>query len=144
MFRILPLLLSVFCMVCSACTLGYKAWPEPVEKEDTFSWRLVTAERKDGCLIIEGRLQGAYQRLDFVTVQLEPLVPGAGCVECPFTPRKILDMRRGDQGYSEIGPYVRLTVCGLERDLTYKFRIVGHNSLRSIPERKSGVLIAEP
>ncbi|MDD4730541.1 MAG: hypothetical protein PHX58_01265 [Desulfovibrio sp.] len=143
MARALVPCLGIICLLISACTLGYKAWPAPEEKEDAFAWRLVTAQRKDGCLIIEGRLQGNYENLDFVTVQLEAM-PTDGCVECPFAPQRLVDMHRGDAGYDEIGPYVRLTLCDLEPDLMYKFRIVGHNALRSLQPQRSGVLIAEP
>lgn len=142
--RILPASLGLVCILLTACTLGYKDWPQPQNAEDRFSWRLVTAERQGACLVIEGRLSGAYQYLSYVTVQLEALGDGAGCVECPFNPSMLRDLARGDSGYEEIGPYVRLVVCDLDPNREYKFRIVGHSSLRSLRPVRSEVMISEP
>ena len=100
------------------------------ESEDRFAWRLVTAERQGGCIVIEARMTGAYQNLDYVSVQLEPLGSDAGCPECPFNPVRILDIGRDSANFEEIGPYVRLVVCDLEAGRAYKWRILGHHALR--------------
>lgn len=135
---------GLVCVLLSACALGFKGWPAPQSAEDQFAWRLVTAQRQGTCLIIEGRLTGAYKNLGSVTAQLEKLGPDGGCVECPFSPDRLADFSRGDVGYQEIGPYVRLRICDIDPALEYKFRIVGHNALRSLPAVQSEVLITSP
>ena len=144
MSRMFVTVLGLACLLLSGCALGYKGWPQPQSADDQFLWRLVTGERQGSCLVIEGRLEGAYQNLASVTVQLEGLGPDAGCVECPFSPDRLVDLAPGDSGYEEIGPYVRLVVCDVEPAREYKFRIVGHSSLRSLQPVRSSVLISSP
>ncbi|MGE4292280.1 MAG: hypothetical protein AB7E32_08725 [Desulfovibrio sp.] len=136
--------IGLVCILLSACALGYKDWPQPQNADDQFLWRLVTAERQGSCLVIEGRLEGAYKNLASVTVQLESLGPDGGCAECPFSPDRLVDLGRGDSGYEEIGPYVRLVVCDIDPAREYKFRLVGHSTLRTLQPVRSKLLISAP
>lgn len=127
-----------------ACTMGQKDWPRPSSGDSAFSWLSVTDIREGACIVIEGRMDGAFENLAGVTVQLQPMGVDAGCVDCPFKAVLTVNVGPGAHGYEHIGPYVQAVVCDLEPGREYRYRIFGIHKTGAFDPVQSGVFTSAP
>jgi hypothetical protein len=121
----------LFCLfalsLLSAC--GKKEWPEPVLSEDRFTFKAIRAERKGGCLVVEVRVLGAVDNLSSLSVQLLEVGDGqdVGCPGCPFKPTRADTYVPGQTGLTRIGSALRVSVCDLNPDGIYLWRVMAQN-----------------
>lgn len=146
LFRQIPLIIGVLAVFVAGCAIGHKEWPTPAKGEDVFSLKLVNGQRGDDCLYVELRVSGAVDQLAYVNLQLEPVGdgPGMGCAECPFMPRSAVRISREDAGFELDGSVLKVSHCGLELGIEYRFRIVGVNKLTSLAYVYTDIYTATP
>lgn len=132
--------------VLVGCALGRKEWPTPQESEDRFSMRLMEGIRQDGCLLLDVDVGGASHRLWRASVQYEAVGDGEGqgCAGCPFVPREAVHFTRDNEQFDMQGEILKLSICGLEPGVEYRFRVVGKSELAAMPLEQTDVYIAEP
>ncbi len=133
-------------LLCS-CAIGVKKWPKAQVQEDEFEWRGVIATRQDNCLVLDGMLSGNYDNLARIIVQLEPLgdnEPGYGCVNCPFTIRSMETLEMDDPRLTRAAGQVSIVVCGLEKDRSYRYRLVAENILSNLASQATDVALVRP
>ena len=140
------LFLTVLLLALSACTLGVKKWPKAQVEEETFAWRGAIASRDKSCLVFDGVLSGNHDRLKSITVELEPLGdgPGYGCENCPFNVRQSETVDTNDVRLTKTGGQIALTLCGLEADRSYRYRLVAHNSNDNLADQATDVTLIRP
>lgn len=128
-------LLLLCAAVFTGCALGKKEWPHPVESEDTFSLEVMAAKRTDTCLLLTLAVGGAAGRLYRASIQYEPVGDGdgAGCDGCPFVPRQAEHYTRDQSAFDLQGSTLKLSLCGLDPQTSYRFRVAGKNDLPAIP-----------
>lgn len=124
-------LLAMALLLISGCAIGKKEWPSAVPKEDRFSLHVEQGMFEGDCLLLSIRVSGAVNRLWAVNVQYESvgLDEGDGCEGCPFMPRTAEYFARGQKGFDLNGNVLSVSVCGLNPDKQYRFRIAGENEL---------------
>ncbi|MBU1612737.1 MAG: hypothetical protein KKC99_12920 [Proteobacteria bacterium] len=136
--------LALICtLFIAGCTLGFKSWPEPTDTHDTFSWRSITGSFSGDCLLIEGRLQGAFQNLDVVYLQIEILGDGS-CGECPFKPDRTLEFRSGAAGFEHIGLWMKIQVCSVDTTVPHRIRLIGTSKLTGLADVPSDIIRIDP
>lgn len=130
----------------SGCALGRKEWPSAQSGEDAFSLKLIEGVRQDQCLLLEMQVEGAVNRLWRASVQYEAVgsEPGQGCDGCPFVARNAVHFMRGQSGFNLDGRNLKLSICGLEPGVEYRFRVSGKNELPTMPMTYSDVYVASP
>lgn len=145
--RVVPIILFlfVFCLV-SGCALGKKEWPSAVKSEDAFTLELMEGVRQDTCLLLQVEVKGAAHRLWRASVQLEAVGgdDGEGCIGCPFVPRNVVHFARGDKGFDLEGNVLKLSICTLNPDKEYRFRVVGKSELSTSSLVYTDVYVASP
>jgi len=139
------LLIFVF-VVLSGCALGRKEWPTSVKSEDTFSLKLMDGVRQDGCLMLQIAVTGSPNRLWRASVQYEAVgtEEGQGCEGCPFVPRNAVHFTRDQKGFDLTGNTLRLSICGLEPGIDYRFRVAGKSELSTMAIEYTDVFEALP
>ena len=123
------------CLAIAGC--GKKEWPSPRTEADRFAWQQVSAQREGTCLLIRGELEGAWQNLKRVVLQLETsdeLCPG-----CPFSPDRSASYPLDDTSLRREGSRVAITHCGIEPETAVRLRLAGENVYSQIPEELSGI-----
>lgn len=115
----------------TGCALGHKEWPTAQKSEDTFSLKLMDGVRQDNCLLLDIAVGGATERLWRVAIQYEAIgtEEGQGCSGCPFVPRAVKEFTRESSEFNLHGSILKLSLCGLEPGVEYRFRVVGTNEL---------------
>lgn len=132
-------------VLLSACTMGKKNWPRAEESEDAFSLKVLSAERKDKCLMLQLNVVGAVDRLYRASIQYEEVGgENGGCIDCPFVPREALHLTRNNQDFILDGNTLSLGMCSLEPGVEYRFRVAGKSELPGTPLVFTKVYVAEP
>ena len=132
--------------VLAGCALGRKEWPEAARSEDRFTLKLMEGERVDDCLLLQVAVQGAVERLWRASVLYESVGDGEGqgCVGCPFVPRAARHFMRGQDGFDLQDNVLRLSLCGLEPGVEYRFRVSGKSEIPNMALQYTDVYMAEP
>lgn len=137
--------LTAFLFVVAGCALGKKEWPEARSSDDTFSLELMVGERKDNCLLLEVGVTGAVDRLYRASIQYERVGgEGGGCEGCPFVPRDAKHVTRDQSEFVMNGNTLTLSMCTLESDVEYRFRVVGKSELPTSPLVYTDVFVTTP
>jgi len=138
----LPLLLAVL-LVCG-CALGKKEWPVAQESEDQFGLEVATAERRDGCILLDVMVSGAVERLYRASIEYETVGDElGGCPGCPFVPRHAKHITRDSGEFKLDGRRLSISLCGLDPTKTYRFRVAGKSELPAAPLVYTDVYITE-
>lgn len=126
-------------LVLTGC--GKKEWPSVVDQEEVFSFEQVSGARKAGCLNLEATLSGAVDNVHTLVLEFEALAEP--CPDCPFTPtaRSYLDLN----GYQvkRQGNTIWISQCNLEKDTSYRVRLLGVNVFPGIQTSSSEVVMVE-
>ncbi|WP_285904902.1 hypothetical protein [Pseudodesulfovibrio pelocollis] len=133
--RCLVALLVLALPALTGCVLGIKEWPQPVKAEDAFSLEVVAAKRTDTCLLLTLSVGGSAERLYRASIQYEAVgdSDGQGCEGCPFVPRKAEHFTREQSAFDLHGSTLKLSLCGLDPQTRYRFRVAGKNDLPALP-----------
>ncbi len=126
------------------CALGKKEWPSAVKEEDTFGLELVIGDRQESCLLLELEVTGAAHRLFRASVQYEFIGDDGGCIGCPFVPRNAAHYTRNSNDFKINGNMLSLSLCGLDPDKEYRFRIAGKSELPNSPLVFTDVYVTTP
>ncbi len=137
------ILFSLTTILLIGCTLGFKSWPEPHEQQDKFTWHSVTPRFEGDCLVIEGRLNGAFDNLLTVYLKLEPLGEAA-CASCPFKPSRTIELRVGDSGFQLIGPWMKIQLCTIDTSIPHRLVLVGINRHKGLAPVTSEIVRIDP
>jgi hypothetical protein len=139
----LAALLLLVQAVLSGCALGKKEWPQPQQSEDTFTLEIMAAERTDTCLLLTIAVGGAAHRLYRASIQYEIVGggDGEGCAGCPFVPRDAVHFTRNQGAFDLVGNTLKLSLCTLEPDKEYRFRVAGKNDLPALPLTYTDVFV---
>ena len=139
-------LLAFVFMMLSGCALGRKEWPSAQKSEDVFALKLMEGVRQDGCLLLQVAVTGASHRLWRASVQYEAVGTdeGQGCAGCPFVARNASHFTRDQEGFDLQGGMLRLTVCGLEPGIEYRFRVAGKSEISVMPIKYTDVYESLP
>lgn len=127
----------------ASCTMGIKAWPEPAENSDKFSWRSVNAAFQGPCIVVEARLDGAFKNIETVYLELERLDENA-CAECPFKPTRVYEFRPGSADFELVGPWMKMRVCEPGAPVPYRLRLRGSSSKTGLTDVSSNVQRIDP
>ena len=127
------------------CALGKKEWPAARESEDTFKLELLAADVQNDCLLIEVAVIGAADKLYRASIQHESVGDeGGGCIGCPFVPRDAKHFTRNQKEFVLSGNKLSLSLCGLESDKEYRFRVAGKSELPTSPIVYTDVYVTTP
>lgn len=137
--------LLLLLLFVSGCALGKKGWPEAEESQDAFSIKVISAERKDKCLMLVLNVTGAAEKLYRASIQYEQVgTVDGGCIECPFVPRSAYHITRELSDFVLENNTLTLSMCGLESGMEYRFRVAGKNELPAMPLVFTKVYVASP
>lgn len=129
-------LVAVLALCALAAGCGKKAWPTPQDTEHTFSFAGLNSQNRGGCLVIEGRIEGAWKNVEAVYLEY-----GANeCDGCPFVPERSVEYARGDANFFLEQGVLRVTRCGLEPDSAYRWRLTGVNVLGAIKDVSTDIM----
>ncbi len=134
-FRLLSVFL-LFAGLVSVLGCGMKAWPEPQDDQDAFTFAKVSFEREKDCLLLKAIIQGNADNLDHFVLFLEQ----DGCPTCPFLPEKRVAFFLSDERIRMLGDTIQISYCGLAPQESLRFRMLGVNSMENLPPADSGVL----
>ena len=132
--------------VILGCAMGRKEWPAAQKSEDRFSLKLMEGIRQDNCLLLNIAVNGSAHRLWRVSIQYETVgtEEGQGCSGCPFVPREVKEFTRESSEFNLHGSVLKLSLCGLEPGVEYRFRVVGTSELPAMPLESTDVYQALP
>ena len=143
--RFYLILITLLALALSACTMGKKNWPRAEESEDAFELKVLSAERKDKCLMLQLNITGAVDRLYRASIQYEEVGgENGGCIDCPFVPRNAQHLTRNNQDFILDGNTLSLGMCALEPGVEYRFRVAVKSELPGTPLVFTKVYVAEP
>ncbi|MFH1915217.1 MAG: hypothetical protein ABIK45_13200 [Pseudomonadota bacterium] len=133
--RCLVVLLVLALPALTGCVLGVKDWPQPVKAEDAFTLEVMAAMKTDTCLLLTLSVGGAVERLYRASIQYEAVGDGdgQGCEGCPFVPRNAEHFTREQGAFDLHGSTLKLSLCGLDPQTRYRFRVAGKNDLPALP-----------
>lgn len=132
-------------LMLAACNMGKKNWPHAVESEDAFSLEVLSAERKNNCLLLQIGVTGALGRLYRASIQYEEVGGyNGGCKDCPFVPRSALHVTRNNPDFELEEGTLSLSMCSLNPDSEYRFRVAGKNELPGVPLVFTDVFVTGP
>ncbi len=135
--------LLLITLLTFGCALGKKEWPNPQASEDAFALELVVAERQEDCLLLEIVVTGAVERLYRASIEYEVVGDGDGdgCEGCPFVPRFAKHIARDHSEFNLKANHLKLSLCGLDPQKTYRFRVTGKSELPTNPLVRTDVFI---
>ena len=130
-------------LLASGCALGKKEWPNPQQSEDAFTLEVLAAERTDDCLVLKLAVTGAVERLYRASIEYEVVGDGdgEGCQGCPFVPRGAKHIARNSSEFDLKGNTLSISLCGLDPQKTYRFRVAGKSELPTNPLVYTGVYV---
>lgn len=132
-------------VLLAGCTMGKKNWPEVIASEDAFTLEILTAERKDNCLLLQLGVSGAVNRLYRASIQYEQVGgDDGGCIDCPFVPREALHVTRNQKEFILNGNTLELSLCSLSPGTEYRFRVAGKSELPTTPLVFTDVYVTGP
>ena len=127
--------LLVLSLVGGLVACGKKGPPVPQDHKSMVSWKKATASMNDeGCLYLDGELEGAFANVSRFVLELEP-VDDAMCVDCPFLPREIAVVTSP----SGTSPTPSFQYCPRTRAEAYRWRLIAHNVYTAFPHALSAV-----
>ncbi|MBG0789962.1 MAG: hypothetical protein H0S80_05615 [Desulfovibrionaceae bacterium] len=134
------------CLMVAGCAMGKKEWPSVQQSEDRFTLKLVEGVRRDNCLLLDVAVNGAANRLWRVSIQYEAVgtEEGQGCSGCPFVPREAKEFTRERRDFNLQDSILKLSLCGLEPGVEYRFRVVGTSELPAMPLESTDVYESLP
>lgn len=127
-------------LACSAC--GVKGSPKPPSSKNTFSWLYADATIRNDCLSIVAGLQGEFDNLDSVRLEVEPTGNLDDCEGCPFRPAETEVFNASDLVISPEG-VLPLLYCPEQKSHLYRWRLIGVNTYPTLPNALTPVLIVE-
>lgn len=132
--------------VLAGCALGRKQWPEATRGEDRFTLSLIEGVRQDDCLVLTIMVKGAVNRMWRASVLYESVGDdeGQGCEGCPFVPREARHFTRDQSEFNLNGNILKLSICGLEPGVEYRFRVSGKSEIPTMALEYTDVYMAEP
>ncbi len=133
-------------LLVGALSCGKREWPSPVQSEDRFRLRTVTAQRAQDCIVVDCELAGAWQNLHEVRLLIEVIgtEPGDGCATCPFVPRIVRQFGPGSPAMRQDMNRVVITACGLDPKKTYRLQVVASNVFPALSLVMSNILTTSP
>jgi hypothetical protein len=133
-----PLFLFLALGMLLAC--GKKGPPVPQEQRNMFAWEETDADFSGDCLVLAGRLKGAYENASTFSLELEATTEGI-CLDCPFRPGEFLDLEPG----SAQGGLFSFQHCPAEPADAYRWRLIARSVFQSLPNAVSPVnLVRRP
>jgi len=139
------IIVALVFLLLAGCTMGKKNWPEAVTSEDSFALEIMSAERKDNCLLLQVNVTGAVDRLYRATIQYEQVGgEDGGCIDCPFVPRNALHITRNQNNFVLNGNSLSMSICALEPGVEYRFRVAGKSELPATPLVFTNVFVTGP
>ena len=121
------------CAVLFLCGCGKKGAPVPDQSRDTFAFSGYSAVLHGGGLNIEGDISGAFQNVEYVVLELQP-VDGELCEGCPFLAQ---EQKRFDAKEIWTVPgrsAISLSYRPLYSVQQYRLRLVAHNMYHGFPD----------
>ena len=125
-----------------AAGCGKKGAPLPDVKEDVFSFSACSAMLSVGGLHVECRLAGAVRNLEYAVLELEP-VDGELCSGCPFTAVEQKRFEAGELRDESAADRISLSYRPARMAESYRWRLVGHNTISGLPDVDSDVATVE-
>ncbi len=139
------LIILVFSLLaCLALALvagcGKKAWPEPDAKQEVFAFSTVSAQMHETCLVVQAVVSGNWTNLDGIFVELAP----DDCKDCPFRPGERREFSLNSPFVVQQEHLLAVNVCGLDKNASYRWRLVGKNVFSGLREVLSPVGVTSP
>lgn len=140
-------LISACCLllilaVASLAACGKKGNPKAPGTKNTFSWVYVDAGIRNDCITVRGRLQGDYNNIESIRLEVEPAGNIDDCVGCPFQPLETEIFYASDLNMSADGE-VALLYCPEQKSHVYRWRLIATNSYHTLPNALTPVLTVE-
>lgn len=122
--------LCILAFALGAC--GKKGDPEPSDPKKAFAWKEAEMTSTNYCLTFSGVLEGAYDNLDYVRLELAAVDGPEDCPGCPFVPGEIHTMSPSQAGFDSRTGTVSFTYCPFKAP-AYRWRVSGVNVYRNLP-----------
>ncbi len=117
--------LLVFCLAgASGC--GKKAMPSARSKTRTFTWQDMNATAVEKCINFKGTLAGAFENLDGIQLELDPVNGPEDCPGCPFNPSQKVSFSPAKAGFNAQTGTVDFSYCPAPAK-AYRWRVIGQN-----------------
>ena len=134
--------LILFLAVISLTACGKKGDPKSPGTKNTFSWVFVDANIRNNCINVRGRLQGDYNNMESIRLEVEPTGNIDDCIDCPFNPLETEVFYASDLNMSADGE-ISLLYCPEQKSHIYRWRLIATNSYRTLPNAMTPVLTVE-
>ena len=131
-------LLAALLLLAFAAACGSKAPPSPQVSEDMFRLTNAHGAIVSGCIVVEAKIEGNAAMLDYFSLQIEDMT--LDCPQCPFSPQHRVEFARKDQRVRYRDDKVQINYCDISGARSYRFRLLGHNRIRSMEPAQTPVL----
>ena len=131
-------LLAALLLLAIAAACGSKAPPSPQVSEDMFQLTNAHGVIASGCIVVEATVEGNREMLDYFSLQIEDMT--LDCPQCPFAPQHRVDFGLKDQRVRFRDDRVQISHCDISGARSYRFRLLGHNRIRSMAPAQTPVL----
>ncbi len=133
-------------LLCLLCACGKAGLPDPGDPSKSFAWKSYEAKPIGNCLAFSGVLSGAYNNLDSLRLELEPVDGPEDCPGCPFVARDIVEFSPREAGLERTTGNISFSYCPNPAP-AFRWRLVGLNVYTSLPYAATSVwltTIVEP
>gem|GEM_PF-2687876 len=131
-------LFAALLLLAFAVSCGSKAPPSPQVSEDVFVLTKAQGNISSGCIVVEATVEGNRAMLDHFSLQIEDMT--LDCPQCPFAPQHRVELGLEDQRVRFKGDRVQIIHCDISGARSYRFRLLGHNRIRSMAPAQTPVL----
>ena len=121
------ILLIIMLVAC-----GKSGAPQPPGGIQEFRWTWTRAEITNGCLSIQGGMEGSMDNFYEVVLELQPSDMEDFCVGCPFLPVERESFSRNLVGF-KVEKAVNIFYCTERKAPSYQWRLLGVNVNQLMP-----------
>ena len=142
--RRIILISVVMFLIAMLVACGKSGVPQPPGGVQEFRWTWTRAEITNGCLSIQGGMEGSMDNFYEVVLELQPSDMEDFCVGCPFLPVERESFSRNsvgfkvekavnDQGETVQNATVNIFYCPERKAPSYQWRLLGVNVNQLMP-----------
>ncbi len=132
-------LFAMLIIVATGTGCGRKAWPTPMEEQDSFFFSNISGETKGKCLEVRGNINGNISNLRQLILEIE-FRDKQTCPTCPFIPQRNITFLPDNPHLYIKGHSFVLTYCGEKEKQVERFKLLGFNKFNTIRPVSSPII----
>ena len=125
-------LFLLVCCVVAVTACGKYGPPQPQDPKRNFSFAATQANVSGNCLNFTTQVEGAYENIDRIRLELSPVNSEDDCPTCPFSADEVIFFMPNETKMDASNGELTFSYCPKPAK-AYRWRILGISRFSSIP-----------